>query len=62
MFVELFRSGMTKCEKPIEDIYDVQYEGEFLSGGVFLYAGRNEVEEEIVRTKVRADYLEFVHV
>lgn len=62
LFVELFRSGMAKCEQPIEDIYDVQYEGEFLSGGIFLYAGRNEVEQEIVRTKVRTDYLEFVHV
>ncbi len=62
LFLELFRSEMVKYEKNIEDIYDVQYEGEFLSNGVFLYAGRKMVEEELVRTKVRADALKFVHV
>lgn len=62
LFVELFQSEMGKVAKNIEDIYNVQYEGEFLSGGFFLYTGRKEVEEELVRTKVRADYLDFIHV
>lgn len=62
LFVELFQSGMALCEKPIEDLYSVQYEGEFLSGCVFLSAGRKDLEDEIVGAKVRADYLEFVNV
>lgn len=62
LFLDLFRSDMAMCEEPIEDLYNAQYEGEFLSGSVFLCAGRRDLEGEIVGAKVRTDYLEFVYV
>ena len=62
LFLELFRSGMGTYTDPVEDIYDLQYEGEFLTSCIFIYTGRKDVEAEIVRTKVRADILEFIHV
>lgn len=60
LFAEVFSSDMGKFQDPIEELYSVQYEGEYLSSCIFIYAGRKEMEDEIVRTKVRADYLEFV--
>lgn len=60
LFVDIFSSDMGKFPDPLEELYDVQYEGEFLSSCIFIYTGRKEMEDETVRAKVRADYLEFV--
>lgn len=62
LFMEIFRSGMSSGQTPIEDIYELQYEGEFLTGGILLCAGRGDLEKEIVRRKLRADTLELVCV
>ena len=62
LFGELFRSGMGKYTSHLEDVYSAQYEGELLAGSIFVYTGRDELEEEIVRLKLRTDRLEFVHV
>lgn len=60
LFAEVFSSDMGKFPDPIEELYSIQYEGEYLSNCIFIYAGRKEIEDETVRVKVRADYLEFV--
>lgn len=60
LFVDIFSSDMGKFPDPLEELYSIQYEGEFLSGCIFIYTGRKEMEDETVRAKVRADYLEFV--
>lgn len=62
LFTELFQSDMGKFEECIEDIYSVQYEGEFLAGSIFIYTGKKEMEDEVLRTKLRTDSLELVHV
>ena len=43
-------------------MYCAQFEGEFLSSSIFIYAGRNELEDEILRMKLRTDVLELIHV
>lgn len=62
LFMEMFRSGMVKYRDPIEDIYGAQYEGEYLSSCIFIYTGRKQLENEMMRNKLRTDVLEFVRV
>lgn len=59
---ELFQSDMGKSDASLEDIYNAQYEGEYLSGSILIYSSRKDVEDEEVRCKLRTDVLEFVHV
>lgn len=62
VFQELFSSDMTDEKTDIEDMYSAQFEGEFLSSSIFIYAGRKDMEEEILRMKLRTDMLEMIHV
>lgn len=62
LFQDLFCAGMSGSGKNIEDIYNMQYEGEFLSGSILIYSGRKDVEDEIIRQKLRTDKLQLVHV
>ncbi len=61
-FQKLFRADMTDGKTGIEDMYDAQFESEFLSNSIFIYAGRNDLEDEILRMKLRTDMLELIHV
>ena len=62
LFHDMFCSDMGKMEKELEELYSAQFEGEFLSRGVFIYTGRKSVDEETTRMKLRADRMEFVRV
>lgn len=62
LFMEIFRSGMVKYHDPVEDIYSAQYEGEYLTGCIFVETGRGKLEDEIVKSRLRTDVLEFVRV
>ncbi len=62
VFQKLFCADMTDGKTRIEDMYCAQFEGEFLSSSIFIYAGRNELEDEILRMKLRTDVLELIHV
>ncbi|MCM1245695.1 MAG: DUF58 domain-containing protein [Roseburia sp.] len=62
LFQDLFRAEMSGAGKNIEDIYSMQYEGEFLSGSILIYSGRKEIEDEIIRQKLRTDKLQLVCV
>lgn len=62
LFHDLFCAGMSGSCKNIEDIYSMQYEGEFLSGSILIYSGRKNIEDEIIRQKLRTDKLQLVHV
>ena len=62
LFHDLFRSGLGKTGENLEEIYSAQCESEFLSGGIFIYTGRKELDEELTRLKLRADRMEFVHI
>lgn len=62
LFGEIFCSGIGRYTSCIEDIYSAQFEGESLSESIFIDMRRDGLEEEIIRLKLRTDYLEFVHV
>lgn len=62
VFQDLFCAGISGSGKNIEDIYSMQFEGEFLSGSILIYSGRRNVEDEIIRQKLRTDKLQLVHV
>lgn len=62
VFQELFCADMTEEKTCMEDMYSVQFEGEFLSSSIFIYGGRNDLEEEILRMKLRTDLLELIYV
>lgn len=62
VFQELFCTDMTDGKTSMEDMYSAQFEGEFLSSSIFIYGGRNDLEDEILRMKLRTDMLELIHV
>ncbi len=62
VFQELFCTDMTDEKACMEDMYSAQFEGEFLSSSIFIYGGRNDLEEEFLQMKLRTDVLELIHV
>lgn len=62
LFQEIFRSEMGRLTTNIEDIYEVQFESEFLTDSILVYAGRKDLNEQIVQNKLRTDVLEIVAV
>nr|MBP3599072.1 DUF58 domain-containing protein [Eubacterium sp.] len=62
LFTKVFQSNHIAIDTTLEDMYEAQYEGEFLAETIFLYTGRQDLQDEIVRGKLHADYLEFVKV
>lgn len=62
VFQELFCADMTDGKTCMEDMYSAQFEGEFLTSSIFIYGGRNDLEEEILQLKLRTDLLELIHV
>ncbi len=60
--LEVLQSGMTKYGDPIEELYNVQFEGEYLFGCIFLYSGRKQMEDEVIRDRLRTSAIEFVRV
>ncbi len=62
LFTEFFQTNHVETKVTLEDMYEAQFEGEFLAETIFLYTGRDVLEDEIVRGKLHTDYLEFVKV
>ncbi|MCI8365631.1 MAG: DUF58 domain-containing protein [Eubacterium sp.] len=63
VFQELFCTEMTDGKVCMEDMYSAQFEGEFLSSSIFIYGGRDDLEDdEYLRMKLRTDMLELIHV
>ena len=62
MLIEVLQSGMTKYGVPLEELYSAQFEGEYLFGCMFLYAGRKQMEDEVIRDRLRTNATEFVQV
>jgi len=62
VLIEVMRSGMTNGSEPIEDLYSAQFDGEYLFACIFIYSGRKQLEDEIVRDRLRTNSIEFVQV
>lgn len=62
VFQELFCADMTDGKACMEDMYSTQFEGEFLTSSIFIYGGRDDLEKEVLRMKLRTDLLELIHV
>ncbi len=62
LFTEVFRSNHMAIDTSLEDMYEAQYEGEFLFETIYLYTGRTDLKEEIVQEKLHTACLEFIKV
>ncbi len=60
LFYDLFQSYMAEDTMAIEDMYEAQFEGEYMMQSVLFCVGRKQKELEIIRRKLSSNSLELV--